>query len=146
MRSMTHVNFHEVKGPRWEIALCRLVERAYDRGQRVYVWASSEADARRLDDLLWTFREDSFVPHELWQGEQSLEDPVAVGWMAGNPNDASCLALARDATPSEIEGFALVLDLAPVDVPPLRTLARQRFRAFREAGLQVAFHPSDAPS
>jgi DNA polymerase-3 subunit chi len=82
----------------------------------VYVWAGSEADARRLDDLLWTFREDSFVPHELWQGEDSLEDPVAVGWTAGNPNNSSCL------------------------------VARQRFRAFREAGLQVAFHPSDAPS
>ena len=142
---MKRADFYEVKGTHWELALCQLVERAHTGGHRVYVWTSSEADARRFDDLLWTFREESFVPHELWLGEGCVEDPVAVGWRAGNPNNASCLALARDASPDEISGFAQVLDLAPVDLPSLREVARQRFRAFREAGLQVSFHPADSP-
>ncbi|GAB4276981.1 MAG: DNA polymerase III subunit chi [Deferrisomatales bacterium] len=136
---MSIVAFHEVKGPRWELALCRLVEAAYGRGERLYLWADSEAAARRLDDLLWTFRDEAFVPHGLWQGEARLEEPVAVGWQAGNPNGATCLVLARDAAPEEVAGFPRVLDLAPVDVPELRQAARARYRAFRDAGFDVSF-------
>ena len=75
------IDFFEVKGPRWDLALCERVEQAYAAGLRVYVWAESQADARHLDDLLWEFREDSFVPHGLWQGGDGIDDPVAVGWM-----------------------------------------------------------------
>jgi DNA polymerase-3 subunit chi len=116
------------------------VEEEHAAGRRVYVWASSEAQARELDELLWTFRDDSFVPHGLWQGQSPFDEPVAVGWRPGNPNAADCLVLARDASPPEIAGFARVVDFAPVDEPALREAARTRFRAFRDAGLPVRFH------
>jgi DNA polymerase-3 subunit chi len=139
---MPRVDFHEIKGPRWDLTLCRQVEAAWEAGERVYVWADSEAEARRLDDLLWTFRDDAFVPHDLWQGGAALETPVAVGWRAGNPNGAGCVVLARDASPAEVEGFARVVDFAPVDLPERIGRARDRYRAFRLAGLQVLFYPA----
>ena len=134
------VEFFEVKGPRWDLALCAQVERAYEAGERVYVWASSEAQARHLDELLWEFREDAFVPHGLWQGEPGFDDPVAVGWRPVNPNGATCLVLARDASPEDVRGYARVIDFAPVDLPDQVEPARRRFRAFREAGFRVRFH------
>lgn len=137
---MTRVEFFEVAGPRWEVALCQRVEAAYEEGRRIYVWAESEAEARRLDELLWSFREDSFVPHGLWQGEAQCDEPVAVGWRAGNPNGADCLVLARDAEPDELRGFPQVVDLAPVDLPPRLEAARRRYRTCRDAGLEVVFH------
>lgn len=139
---MTCADFHEIRGPRWDLALCRQVQAAWEAGERVYVWADSEADARRLDELLWTFRDDAFVPHELWQGEPALDTPVAVGWRSGNPNRAGCVVLARDASPAEVEGFQRVVDFAPVDLPDRIGAARNRYRAFREAGLAVSFHPA----
>ena len=141
---MASVEFYEVRGTRWDLALCRAVEAAYGQGFRIYVWADSEPEARRLDDLLWTFREDSFVPHGLWQGEPACDEPVAVGWKPGNPNGADCLVLARDATPGEVQGFSRIIDFAPVDLPEIRQSARRRFRAFQTAGLQVTFHPADS--
>ncbi|GAB6063503.1 DNA polymerase III subunit chi [Deferrisoma palaeochoriense] len=134
------IDFFEVKGPRWDLALCDTVERAYEAGLRVYVWAESQADARHLDDLLWEFREDSFVPHALWQGEERVEEPVAVGWKPGNPNAATCLVLARDASPADLQGFDQVVDFAPVDLPDRVGPARARFKAFRAAGFDVRFH------
>lgn len=134
------VDFYEARGPRWEETLCHRVELELAEGRRVYVWASSETQARRLDELLWTFRDDSFVPHALWRGEGDLEEVVAVGWRPGNPNRADCLVLARDAVPAELAGYARAVDFAAVDVGELRDAARLRFRAFRDAGLAVAFH------
>lgn len=142
---MTQVEFFEVLGPRWQLALCAQVEQAFAAGQRVYLLADGEAGARHLDDLLWTFREDSFVPHALWQGETAVPEPVAVGWWEGNPNGANCLVLCRPAVPERVDGFARVIDLAPVDLPELRNDARARFREFQARGLQPAFHRA-APS
>jgi DNA polymerase-3 subunit chi len=136
---MPRVTFFEIRGPRWDLALCRQVEAAYEAGERVCVWAESEAEARRLDDLLWTFRDESFVPHDLWQGETALDTPVAVGWRPGNPNGAACLVLARGAAPAEAAGFGRVVDFAPVDLPDRLEPARARFRAFRAAGFEVEF-------
>ncbi len=141
----TAVDFFEVRGPRWDLELCRRVEAAYLRGLRVYVWAEDEARARHLDDLLWEFREDAFVPHGLWQGEPEIDEPVAVGWRPGNPNRARCLALARDASPDEVRGFERVIDLAPVDDPERVGRARERFKAFRAAGLRTVFHRARDP-
>ena len=139
---MSRVDFYEATGRQWEATLCRVVEQAWEAGTRVYVWAASEAQARDLDGLLWTFRDESFVPHGLWQGEASLDEPVAVGWKPGNPNGAACLVLARDASPAEVGGFARVVDFAAVDVPPLKEAGRNRYRAFQQAGFAVTFHPS----
>ncbi|MHB8764666.1 MAG: DNA polymerase III subunit chi [Deferrisomatales bacterium] len=137
---MTRVEFYELKGTGWEAGLCERVEALAAEGGRVYLWAAAEADARRLDDLLWTFRDDSFVPHDLWEGGAALDSPVAVGWARGNPNAADCLVLARDAHPDDLRGFSRAVDFAPVDDPGRIEAARARFRAYRAAGLQVAFH------
>lgn len=134
------VDFHEVRGPRWEEAVCRRVEEELAAGRRVYVWAASEAQARRLDELLWTFRDDAFVPHGLWQGEAGCGEAVAVGWRPGNPNEATSLVLARDAAPGELSGFDRVHDFAPVDDPALAEAARARYRAYRAGGLSLRFH------
>jgi DNA polymerase-3 subunit chi len=137
---MTQVEFFEIRGPRWQHILCEHAERAFATGQRVYLLADSEAAARHLDELLWTFRDDSFVPHGLWQGEAGLDEPVAVGWQEGNPNGADCLLLARGTVPERVDGFRRVIDLAPVDLPELRDAARDRYRAFQGLGLTPAFH------
>lgn len=56
--------------------ICRLLEKAYLRRHRVFVYCSGKDQAEALDELLWTFKEDSFIPHNL-QGE-GLEPPPAV--------------------------------------------------------------------
>lgn len=141
---MPRVDFHEVTESDWEAAACRLVEAAYEAGERVYVCAESEAQARRLDDLLWSFREESFVPHDLWQGETPplRRAPVTVGWHLENPCGAGCLCLFRPALPNDILGFERVIDLVPNLHRALKAAARARYRAFREAGFDVRFHPA----
>ena len=49
---------------RWLIA-CRLLEKAYAKGHKVYVLCNNQQDAELLEDLLWTLKEESFIPHTL---------------------------------------------------------------------------------
>ena len=60
---------------RWLVA-CRLLEKAYLKGHRVFVYCDKQHDAELLDELLWTFKDESFIPHHL-QGE-GPEPPPAI--------------------------------------------------------------------
>lgn len=140
MAAMARIDFFQLRGSRWQGDACAQVAAAVAGGDRVYLWVGSEAEARQFDDLLWTYQEDSFVPHDRWDGQGDLDTPVAVGWHPGNPNRADCLVLARDATPDEVRGFTRVVDFVTTAVPTLLDAARARWLAFRAAGFEVEYH------
>ena len=59
---------------------CRLAEKAYNLKNSVHIHAASRGDAERLDELLWTFRDGSFVPHERVSASSGTpESPVTIG-------------------------------------------------------------------
>lgn len=59
---------------------CDLADKAWAEGLVVYVLASDEEQSQRMDELLWTFKQDSFVPHERWlmDAERTQSDPEAL--------------------------------------------------------------------
>ena len=58
---------------------CRVTEKAYQAGHRIYVRCQDKDQASKMDELLWTFSQSSFVPHQLSSSGQS-EAPVAGSW------------------------------------------------------------------
>ena len=73
IKTMTEVIFVETSASRMEIRACEIAEENHARGSRLQIIALDQEQAERLDDLLWTFKPDSFVPHGLWVG--SLDEP-----------------------------------------------------------------------
>jgi DNA polymerase-3 subunit chi len=71
---MTEVIFVEVNAGRIEIRACEIAEENYARGNRLQIIALDQEQAERLDDLLWTFKHDTFIPHGLWTG--SPDEPT----------------------------------------------------------------------
>lgn len=68
---MTEVDFYVLDATDEDAVLrtaCRVAQKAWEQGLRVYILADTDEDAARIDDLLWTFQQDSFVPHERWHG------------------------------------------------------------------------------
>ena len=75
-----------------KLIACRLLEKAYLRGNQVFVYCNDKEDAESLDELLWTFKEDSFIPHNL-QGEgPTSPPPIQIGY-AGEPRGFSDILL-----------------------------------------------------
>jgi DNA polymerase-3 subunit chi len=116
---------------------CVLTEQAYLAGQRVLVWLEDAQEQARFDDLLWSFGERSFVPHEpLAADSASAQAPVQLH--SGALTDATAAAfdtlvmLRAEAVPDVLR-FPAVIEVLDSD-PACRNAGRARFRWYREQG------------
>ena len=116
---------------------CKLAEKAYDNGHRVYVLAADAAQAGVLDELLWTFRQNSFVPHARYPVPADETAPV---WISSDPPpqqaDDVLINLTADLPP-RFEQFQRILELVDQH-PDVLAASRQRFRAYRAQGIEPA--------
>ena len=118
---------------------CRLADKAYGLGHTVYVFTASEARAAALDDLLWTFRQDSFVPHERYPLVGEEGSPVLVGTAAPATVEAQVLINLADALPEGFERYERVVELVDQH-PEVLAQSRERFRQYREQGCLLETH------
>ena len=121
---------------------CRLAEKAYTAGHRVFVSGTDDAELAQLDELLWTFADGSFIPHTLAQDEQAAQtadEPVVLGRRA--PGDAP-LEIVLNLS-SEIPDCASraqrVIEVIDGDAAR-RAAGRVRFKAYREMGCELSTH------
>lgn len=120
---------------------CRLAEKAAEQGHRVYLQAASLGDAQRLDDLLWTFNERGFLPHELATGAGPAHPKVMVlvGVAAAPANHRDLLINLADVLPAEMESYARIAEIVDTD-PARKQLSRDRYKAYRERGCEMESH------
>jgi DNA polymerase-3 subunit chi len=86
---MTEVRFYHLLEQRLERVLPQLLEVSLQRGWRVVVQAASEERIEALDAHLWTYRDDSFLPHGTSRGPDAAEQPVLLTAGEGNANNAN---------------------------------------------------------
>ncbi len=119
---------------------CRLAEKAYLAGQTVLVWHTDPQELKAFDDLLWTFLDGSFVPHEmLTPASSAAEAPVLLS--AGAPPPAAVdiiINLAPDV-PGCLSQTRRVAEIIDGD-ETRRRAGRARFKAYRDLGVQPASH------
>ncbi len=138
---MTRVDFYVLPDERprgREILACRLSEKAYKLGHRVYIHAATPAQAAECDELLWTFRQGSFVPHALAGSESEAASPVCIA--AGQPQrEFDLLINLADDVPLFFSRFERVAELVDA-APRTRDLGRERFRFYKERGYPLNTH------
>jgi DNA polymerase-3 subunit chi len=141
------VDFYVLKSAaakqRWTFA-CRLAEKAYLRDLRIAIVSDTLADARALDDLLWTFDERSFVPHQMCLDEHSL-DPAAKVVLTALPTmvpSADLLVNLTDRLPAHWERYARIAEIIDAD-EQRRRLGRERFKSYRDLKVTLETHQLD---
>lgn len=137
------VDFYSTDDCRPEAAarlLCKVVEKAYRQGMKVYVHTPSPRRARFFDELLWTFRQGSFVPHEICDGSGQGQAPVRIGSGGVQRGDASLLCNLSPEVPPTLDGFERLVDVADGAEPGL-SAGRARFRWYKGQGMSLAHHP-----
>ena len=137
---MTRVGFYIVEntdpGSRLRLAL-RLTEKAHRQGHRVFLNCEDEAQAKQLDDELWTFRASSFVPHALVTvkaGEQ-----VCLAWGQEPKGHDDLLVNLRTQVPAFFARFHRVAELVNQEPDRLEAL-RASWRHYRERGYALEEH------
>ena len=116
---------------------CKLAEKAWRMENTIHIHTMNQADAERLDELLWTFRDGSFVPHELIGGDTNAPVTIGFGELTGEPRDL--LITLCDEIPAFANTFPRVAELVTSD-EDCRAKSRQRYAAYRDQGYKIETH------
>lgn len=138
---MARVDFYLLSEPnppaRWLYA-CRLCEKAYQKNHKIYILVSSTQESQALDDLLWTFQADSFLPHEIDQRDVPGSAPVQIG--TSSPTNSQDILINLTTTiPTFATQFQRIIEIVTADETE-RSIARQNFRIYRSQGYQIESH------
>lgn len=125
-----------VSGQKALLFACQLLEKAYAAQKQVYVHTNSREEAERLDALLWTYRDDSFVPHNLYVENEEFPPLVQIGWNDNQRQEGLLLInLAKDI-PSSHQQFKEMIEIVFAD-PVVQQLARTRYKQYRDQGFDI---------
>ena len=135
---MTEVIFIETSTSRMEMRACEIAERTYTQGNRLQIIAADQKQAVRLDDLLWTFRPDSFVPHGLFAEEKDEPPQPVVITTKLEPIPGIETLLMLNYCPIELVGqFSQVIHFIIVDNQERLQASREYWTQLKEAGFTL---------
>jgi DNA polymerase III subunit chi len=136
--------FYHLERQPLEAVLPRLLERSLERGWRVVVQAASDERVEALDSHLWTYRDDSFLPHGTARDRDLDEQPVVLTAGEDNPNGATVRFLIDGAPPPVTavgyERFVVLFDGRDDEAV---AAARERWREASAAGFEVTYWQQD---
>jgi DNA polymerase-3 subunit chi len=118
---------------------CRVAEKAYLAKQTVVVWFDDGALMPRFDELLWTFADGSFVPHDIVQADGACQSPVALTTGPLPADHLDMLINLGNTVPASHERFARIAEFLDAR-PEVRAAGRERFKVYRGKSLDPQTH------
>jgi len=126
---MPDVLFYHLENQPLEKVLPQLLEKSLERGWRAVVETGSSERAQALDAILWTFRDDSFLPHGVAGGELDSQQPVLITTGPENPNGANVRFFVDRAVPQATAGYERIVFIFSGHDPDAVVEARGAWRA-----------------
>ena len=118
--------------------VCELARKAYDANLWTLVLARDAAQAEELDELLWAFDDDAYIPHQIAGTDD--EDELTPVLIAAPETDAPLRPLVINLRDGAVEGgFERVLEVVPAD-ESARGPLRERWTQYKSRGLDVNKH------
>lgn len=144
---MTDVWFYHLERASLEDVLPGLLGKSLERGWRALVRTGSAERLQALDAHLWTYRDDSFLPHGTAQQAQPEDQPVLLTTGTQNLNSAKILFLADDAEAPELDAlpdpentaYERILVLFDGRDEAALTHARARWKAVKATGADLSY-------
>ena len=118
-------------------AACRLARKAVAQGYTAYVRIADSQTAARLDDLMWTFDQGSFVPHARDGGGEPA--PVVIGPNAPGETPPDLLISLADQVPEHLDAYRRIAEIVD-HTDTERQLARERYKVYKDRGCQLETH------
>jgi DNA polymerase-3 subunit chi len=153
---MTEVLFYHLQNMSLESVLPPLLEKSLERGWRVVVQSTSPERTEALDAHLWTYRDDSFLPHTTWRAGDAghagdagrtgdmQDQPIVLAVEEGNPNRANVRFLIDNAAlPADSDAYdRMVLVFNGEDSDAL-AVARDAWKDCKARGFEVTYWQAD---
>ena len=141
---MTEVLFYHLQRQPLERVLPTLLERSLDRGWRVVVQAASDERVEALDAHLWTYRDDTFLPHGTVREADAAEQPVLITTGDHNPNRAQVRFLIDGAgVPADAAAYERIVLLFDGEDEDAVASARARWSEVKAQGFEATYWQPD---
>ncbi len=138
---MPRADFYLIDKPRFRadplLLVCELARRAFDGGMPTLILARSGDQADELDQKLWEFDEDAFIPHQLAGDEDDAITPVLIAAPGVATPDRMLVINLRDECAPGL--FERVLEVVPADEAQ-RLGSRERWKTYKAAGFETTKH------
>jgi len=125
---------------------CKLIEKVYRSGCFCYVLTDSIEQSRQLDDLLWTFRPGSFIPHQLYTGEipsiphaTGKRNVILIGSLNAPEHWQNTVINLSSHCPEEFDKIERILEILD-DSEATKELGRNRYRQYQQSGINITTH------
>lgn len=138
------VAFHILKKNKYEAYqyLARLVAKAYSLKSSLIILTENADEARRVDDLLWCFADDSFLPHEICHNDESTNTPILISDKELN-HKRDVLINLRLTMPTDLNQFQRVIELIYLQ-DDIKEHGRHKYREYQALGCPIqTFHAED---
>ena len=136
---MTEISFYHLLHTPLERALPKLIEKVLESGARAVVRTGSTERAEALNGALWTFDQDSFIPHGTARDGNAALQPVWITPDEENPNGADILVLTDGAQSAEIGSYRRCLEMFDGRDEAAVADARRRWSAYKDAAHDLAY-------
>jgi DNA polymerase-3 subunit chi len=139
---MSRADFYLIDKPRFRadplLLVCELVKKAYAAEQPTLILARSRDEAERLDEKLWEFDEEAFIPHQVVgdADDDAITAVLIVPPGMQTPDRPLVINLRDECAPGL---FERVLEVIPADEAE-RAGSRERWKTYKAAGFEVRKH------
>jgi DNA polymerase III subunit chi len=141
---MTDIAFYHLERSTLEQALPKLLEKTLAAGKRALVLAGSEQRVEALNDVLWSYDQDAWVPHGSAKDGNADRQPIWFSTSDENLNQAEFLFLSDGATSESVDGFERCFELFDGNNPEYVAAARVRYKAYKDAGHELSYYQQTA--
>lgn len=128
---MTRIDFYQIKGDEMEFT-CRLIAKIYRLGHQIHVHTGSKDAAKQLDEKLWAWPPQAFVPHVLADEDAGFADPaqVRIGFGKEAVKSKDVLINLAPEVPEFFSQFDRVAEVVPQD-DQRRKAAREHYSFYK---------------
>lgn len=135
---MTRIDFFQIdQNESMLMFACRLIDKAYHQKHNIYVHTESARDSGELDDLLWTFRADRFIPHAL--RDSGISAPVHIGHEDDPGEHRDVMVNLSGKVPHFFSRFERVTEVVPREDSKIKT-ARENYKFYKDRGYPLKYH------
>ena len=135
---MPRADFYLIAKPRFleepMRLVCELARKSYDKGLWTLILARDTAQAEALDELLWSFDDDAYIPHQITGDEEDELTPVLIATPDMDVPSRALVINLRDDT--YLGACDRVLEVVPADASARGPL-RERWKQYKALGFDV---------
>ena len=125
-------------------ALPSIAMKAWQSGKKIMVRVPEVKEAKRLNDLLWTFNPNMFLPHGADGDSHPDKQPIWITANDNNVNGAEILILTHGCEAASVDDFSMVCEMLDGRVDSHIQAARQRWKTYKDASHDLTYWQQDA--